>query len=50
VDAQAALTKANSSLPADRHINFRIGIHVAPVSVAKDEIGVVAGLPARSPG
>jgi adenylate cyclase len=33
VDAQAALTEANSSLPAERHINFRIGIHVGDVMV-----------------
>src|SRR6516164_11082300 len=31
VEAQAALTEANSGLPADRHINFRIGIHVGDV-------------------
>jgi adenylate cyclase len=31
VEAQAALTEANAGLPADRHINFRIGIHVGDV-------------------
>src|SRR6516225_3364291 len=33
VDAQAALTEVNSCLPADRHINFRIGIHIGDVMV-----------------
>jgi adenylate cyclase len=33
VDAQAALAEANASLSADRHINFRIGIHVGDVMV-----------------
>src|SRR5437762_9078493 len=31
VDAQAALAEVNSSLPADKRINFRIGIHVVDV-------------------
>src|ERR1700733_12268142 len=28
VDAQAALAEANSGVSPDRHINFRIGVHV----------------------
>jgi len=33
VEAQAALAGAYSSLPPERHINFRIGIHVGDVMV-----------------
>jgi adenylate cyclase len=33
VDAQAALAEANSSLPSDRRINFRIGVHIGDVMV-----------------
>src|ERR1700750_2806886 len=33
VDAQAALAEANSSLPPDRRINFRIGVHIGDVMV-----------------
>src|ERR1700752_3666892 len=33
VEAQMALADANSSLPPDRRINFRIGIHVGDVMV-----------------
>lgn len=33
IDAQAALAEANASLSPDRHINFRIGIHVGDVMV-----------------
>jgi adenylate cyclase len=33
VDAQAALSEANSGLSLDRHINFRIGIHVGDVMI-----------------
>jgi class 3 adenylate cyclase len=33
VDAQAALARANASLSLERHINFRIGIHVGDVMV-----------------
>ncbi|WP_458195984.1 adenylate/guanylate cyclase domain-containing protein [Bradyrhizobium sp. UFLA05-153] len=33
VEAQAALAEANSNLPLDKHINFRIGIHVGDVMV-----------------
>jgi adenylate cyclase len=48
VEAQAALTEANSSLPADRHINFRIGIHVGDVMVrAGDLFGDGVNIAAR---
>jgi adenylate cyclase len=48
VDAQAALTEANSCLPADRHINFRIGIHVGDVMVrAGDLFGDGVNIAAR---
>jgi adenylate cyclase len=33
MEAQGALAKANSTLPATRHINFRIGVHVGDVMV-----------------
>jgi adenylate cyclase len=33
VEAQAALAKANASLPAHKRINFRIGIHIGDVMV-----------------
>jgi adenylate cyclase len=33
MDAQAALTEANSRLPPDKRINFRIGIHIGDVMV-----------------
>lgn len=33
VDAQAALSKANAGRSPDRHINFRIGIHVGDVMI-----------------
>ena len=33
VDAQAALSEANAGLSLDRHINFRIGIHVGDVMI-----------------
>src|SRR5215471_13831230 len=48
VDAQAGLAKANSSLPADRQINFRIGIHVGDVMVrAGDLFGDGVNIAAR---
>jgi adenylate cyclase len=31
VEAQARLARANASLPADRHLEFRIGVHVGDV-------------------
>src|SRR6266699_485660 len=33
VEAQAALSEANAGLSPDRHINFRIGVHVGDVMV-----------------
>jgi TolB-like protein/class 3 adenylate cyclase len=33
VEAQAALSKANVGLSPDRHINFRIGVHVGDVMI-----------------
>src|SRR5215475_1273578 len=48
VEAQAALTEANSSLPVDRHINFRIGINVGDVMVhAGDLFGDGVNIAAR---
>jgi len=48
VEAQAALTEANSGLLADRHINFRIGIHVGDVMVrAGDLFGDGVNIAAR---
>src|SRR5215469_1648575 len=48
VEAQAALAEANSSLPADRRINFRIGIHVGDVMVrAGDLFGDGVNIAAR---
>jgi adenylate cyclase len=48
VDAQVALTEATSSFPADRHINFRIGIHVGDVIVrAGDLFGDGVNIAAR---
>jgi adenylate cyclase len=48
VDAQTALAEANASLPADRHINFRIGIHVGDVMVrAGDLFGDGVNIAAR---
>jgi adenylate cyclase len=48
VEAQAALAEANSSLPADKRINFRIGIHVGDVMVrAGDLFGDGVNIAAR---
>jgi adenylate cyclase len=48
VEAQVALSGANSSLPEDRHINFRIGIHVGDVMVrAGDLFGDGVNIAAR---
>ena len=33
VEAQAALSQANVGLSPDRHINFRIGVHVGDVMI-----------------
>ena len=48
VEAQVALAKANSSLPANKHIKFRIGIHVGDVMVrAGDLFGDGVNIAAR---
>jgi adenylate cyclase len=48
VDAQAALAEANSSLPPDRRINFRIGVHIGDVMVrAGDLFGDGVNIAAR---
>jgi adenylate cyclase len=48
VEAQTALGDANSSLPADRHINFRIGVHIGDVMVrAGDLFGDGVNIAAR---
>src|SRR5262249_18294977 len=38
VEAQAALAEANSHLPSDKRINFRIGIHVGDVMVREGDL------------
>jgi adenylate cyclase len=48
VDAQAALAEANSGVSPDRHINFRIGVHVGDVMVqAGDLFGDGVNIAAR---
>ncbi|MFB9267179.1 adenylate/guanylate cyclase domain-containing protein [Bradyrhizobium erythrophlei] len=48
VEAQAALSRSNSGLSADKHINFRIGIHVGDVIVrAGDLFGDGVNIAAR---
>ena len=48
VDAQKALTEANSSLPPEQRINFRVGIHVGDVRVrAGDLFGDGVNIAAR---
>lgn len=48
VDAQAALAEANSSLSPDRHVNFRIGVHIGDVMVrAGDLFGDGVNIAAR---
>ena len=48
VDAQKALTEANSSLPPEQRINFRVGIHVGDVMVrAGDLFGDGVNIAAR---
>ena len=47
-EAQAALTEANSSLPTEKQINFRIGVHVGDVMVrAGDLFGDGVNIAAR---
>jgi len=48
VEAQAALAEANSSIPSDKRINFRIGVHVGDVMVrAGDLFGDGVNIAAR---
>jgi adenylate cyclase len=48
VTAQAALTGANANLAPDRHINFRIGVHIGDVMVrAGDLFGDGVNIAAR---
>ena len=48
MEAQGALAKANSTLPENRHINFRIGVHVGDVMVrAGDLFGDGVNIAAR---
>lgn len=48
VEAQAALAKANSTLPENRHIIFRMGVHVGDVMVrAGDLFGDGVNIAAR---
>jgi adenylate cyclase len=48
VEAQAALAEANASIPSDKRINFRIGIHVGDVMVrAGDLFGDGVNIAAR---
>src|ERR1700756_2689361 len=48
VEAQAALHEANSSVPPDRRINFRIGVHIGDVMVrAGDLFGDGVNIAAR---
>jgi adenylate cyclase len=48
VEAQVALAEANSNVPPDKHINFRIGIHIGDVMVrAGDLFGDGVNIAAR---
>jgi adenylate cyclase len=48
MEAQVALANANSTLPENRHINFRIGVHVGDVMVrAGDLFGDGVNIAAR---
>ncbi|WP_291685765.1 adenylate/guanylate cyclase domain-containing protein [Bradyrhizobium sp.] len=48
MEAQDTLTKANSTLPESRHINFRMGVHVGDVMVrAGDLFGDGVNIAAR---
>jgi adenylate cyclase len=50
VDAQSALAEANTGIPPDKHINFRIGIHIGDVMVrAGDLFGDGVNIAARLP-
>src|SRR5712664_3887204 len=48
VEAQAALAEANTGVPPNKHINFRIGIHIGDVMVrAGDLFGDGVNIAAR---
>jgi adenylate cyclase len=48
VEAQTALAEANTGVPSDKHINFRIGVHVGDVMVrAGDLFGDGVNIAAR---
>jgi adenylate cyclase len=48
VEAQAALAEANTGIPPDKHINFRIGVHIGDVMVrAGDLFGDGVNIAAR---
>jgi adenylate cyclase len=48
VEAQAALTEVNTGVPADKQINFRIGVHIGDVMVrAGDLFGDGVNITAR---
>jgi adenylate cyclase len=48
VEAQAALAEANTGVPPDKHINFRIGVHIGDVMVrAGDLFGDGVNIAAR---
>src|SRR6516162_4614849 len=48
VEAQAALTEANTGVPPDKRINFRIGVHIGDVMVrAGDLFGDGVNIAAR---
>ena len=48
VTAQAALTEANTGIPPDKHINFRIGVHIGDVLIrAGDLFGDGVNIAAR---
>src|SRR5262249_6562477 len=48
VEAQTALAHANTGVPPDKHINFRIGVHIGDVMVrAGDLFGDGVNIAAR---
>ena len=38
VEAQAALAEANTGVPSDKQINFRIGVHIGDVMVREGDL------------
>jgi adenylate cyclase len=38
IEAQAALAEANASIPSDRRINFRMGVHIGDVLVRAGDL------------